>query len=200
MSGELDIETIDTQTQGSSREPRRPDSPYRDPMASPAHRPPRSLRVFVAVLGVAALLFNVLLMMSDRAPGAMRRIGGDVVHRLFERIDAGDPAEVLADPRIPEGDAIVHFAVWAVAVVLFGWAVWTWIGLVIGALAVFAASMVVEVAQGRYSDTRSVEASDVRANVAGILAGVAFVAACYLAYSAVSALFGVNRRGRSPTA
>jgi hypothetical protein len=168
-------------------------------MASPVHRPPWPLRALIALLGVAALLFNALLMLSDRAPGALRRVGGDFARRLFERIDASDrAAELLADPRRPESDALVHFAVWAVAVVLVGWAVWTWIGLVIGAVAVFAASLIVEAAQGRYSDTRAVEASDVRANLAGVAAGVVVVAASYLAYSALSALFRPAGLGGSP--
>ena len=90
--------------------------------------------------------------------------------RLFARIDASDrAAEVLSDPRLPESDAIVHVAVWALAVGLVGLAVWTWRGLFVGAVAVFAASLLVEAAQGRYSDTRAVEASDVRANAAGVV-------------------------------
>jgi hypothetical protein len=170
-------------------------------MASPTHRPPLPLRAFVALVAIGALIFNVLLMLSDRAPTALRRIGGDFVRRLFERIDATDrAADVLADPRLPESDAVVHVAVWAIAVVLVGLAVWSWIGLAVGAAAVFAGSVVVEAAQGRYSDTRAVEGSDVRANLAGVLVGTAVVALCYLAYSAVAALFRVRPRARYPTA
>ena len=100
------------------------------------------LRAGFAVLGVGVLLFNVLLMLSDRAPGALRRVGGDFVRRLFARIDASErAADVLADPRLPESDAIVHVAVWALAVALVGLAVWTWRGLLVGAVAVFAVSL-----------------------------------------------------------
>jgi hypothetical protein len=170
-------------------------------MPAPAHRPPLALRAFVGLVGVAALIFNVLLMLSDRAPVALRRIGGDFMRRLFERIDAGDrAAAVLADPRLPQSDAIVHVAVWAIAVTLVGLAVWSWIGLPICAVAVFAASIVVESAQGRYTDTRAVEASDVGANLTGVLLGTAFVAMCYLAYSACAALFRVRPRAQYPTA
>src|SRR5262245_19997042 len=100
-------------------------------MSWPRHRPPAPLRAFAALLGVVALLFNALLMWSDQAPGLLRRIGGAAVRRLFERIDFGDrtATDVLADPRLPESDAIIHFAVWATAVVLVGWALWSWIGL-----------------------------------------------------------------------
>jgi hypothetical protein len=169
-------------------------------MPAPAIRPPVALRAFVGLIAVAALLFNVLLMLSDRAPAALRRIGGDFVRRLFERIDAGDrAAAVLADQRLPESDAVVHVAVWAIAVVLVGLAVWSWIGLLVCAAAVFAGSLVVEAAQGRYSDTRAVEASDVRANLTGVLLGTAVVAVFYLAYSALAALFRVRPRAQYPT-
>jgi hypothetical protein len=169
-------------------------------MPAPAHRPPRPLRAFIGLVAVAALIFNALLMLSDRAPGALRRIGGGFMRRLFERIDAGDrAAAVLDDPRLPQSDAIVHVAVWAIAVVLVGLAVWSWIGLLIGAVVVFAGSIVVEAAQRRYTDSRAVEASDIRANLAGVVLGTAFVALCYLTYSAVASLFRVRPRANSPT-
>ncbi len=153
------------------------------------------------MLGVAVLVFNALLMLSDRAPSALRRVGGDFVRRLFERVDAGArAADVLADPRLPESDAIVHVAVWAVAVGLVGLAVWTWRGLLVGAAAVFGASVVVEAAQGRWSDTRAVEASDVRANAAGVALGTIAVGLCYVTYSALSGLFRVTTRRGYPTA
>jgi hypothetical protein len=127
------------------------------------------------------------LMLADRAPGLMRDIGGDFVRRLFARIDTGGRrSELLNDPRLPESDAIVHIAVWAIAVVLVGWALWSWAGLFVGACAVAAASLVLEVGQGRWSDSRAVEASDAVANLAGVAAGTAFVIGCYLLYSTIS--------------
>ena len=73
-------------------------------------------------------------------------------------------------------------------------------GLLVGAVAVFAASIVVEAAQGRWSDTRAVEASDVGANVAGVAARHDAVGLCYVAYSAVSGLFRVTTCRGYPTA
>ena len=170
-------------------------------VAHPAHRPPVWFRAGFAVLGAGVLLFNLMLMLSDRAPGAMRSLGGDFVRRLFARIDASGPAaEVLADPRLPESDAIVHVAVWALAVGLIGLAVWTWRGLLVGAIAVLAASLVVEAAQGLWTDTREVETSDVRANAAGVVLGAVAVGACYLAYSAVGGLFRITSQRGRPTA
>ena len=88
---------------------------------------------------------------------------------------------MLTDPRLPESDTIVHVAVWALAVTLVGFAVWRWIGLLVGAaVRVRHASLVVEVAQGRLTDTRAVEASDVRGNLAGVALGTVVVAFCYV--------------------
>jgi hypothetical protein len=159
-------------------------------MSWPQHRPPLVLRIFVALIGVAAMVFNVMLMLSDRAPGALQRIGGSAVRRLFERIDLGGRgADVLSDPRLPEDDAIVHVAVWAVAAVLVGWALWSWIGLAVGAIAVFAGSLVIEALQGSLSTTRQVESSDVKANLAGVVLGTTVAALCYVAYSTLAAIF-----------
>lgn len=161
----------------------------------PHHRPPLGLRVIAAVLGVGMLAFNAALMVSDRAPGVLRRVFGDSARRLFERIDAGARvSSVASDPRVPESDALVHIAVWALAVVLVGVAVWTWAGLVIGGVAVFACSLFVEVSQGRLSDTRAVEASDAAANGLGVAIGSSAVAGCYLAWSALALLFGREAR------
>jgi hypothetical protein len=148
------------------------------------------VRLFVAMIGAAALLFNALLMLSDRAPDALQRVGGDAVRRLFERIDLGGRgAGVLNDPRLPESDTIVHITVWAIAAVFVGWALWSWIGLILGAATVFAASVAIEVLQGTLSTTRRVESRDVAANLAGVLIGSAVAAGCYVVYSLLAALF-----------
>ena len=155
---------------------------------------------FAVLAASAALLFNALLMLSDRAPGALRRIGGDFVRRLFDRIDASDrpprcspiracpratPSSTSPCGRSPSG--------WS------GWPCGRGVGLVIGAVAVFAASLVVEAAQGRWSDTRAVEASDVRANAVGVVVGTVAVGVCYVAYSAIGGLFRVTSRRGYPT-
>ena len=78
-------------------------------MTGPTDRPPAVLRVFAALLGVAAPMFNAALMLSDRAPSVMRRLGGDFIRRLSARIDAGGRAsDVLTDPRLPESDTAIR--------------------------------------------------------------------------------------------
>lgn len=79
---------------------------------------------------------------------------------------------------------------------MLGVAVWTWRGLIVGAIVVFACSLVVEFMQGRLSDTRSVEVSDVLANALGVALGVMVVSVCYLAWNALARLFAAAARRR----
>jgi len=150
-------------------------------------------------LGIGAILFNAALMVSDRAPTVLRRVFGDWVRRLSERIDAGQRiASVTSDPRLPPSDSLVHVAVWAVAVALVGLAVWTWRGLVVGGVVVLGCSLVIELSQGRLSDTRQVERRDAMANALGVGLGVVAVALCYVAWSTVARMFERDPRPRWP--
>jgi hypothetical protein len=164
---------------------------------SPRHRPPVGLRVLAAALGGATVLFNAALMISDRAPGLLRRLFGDWVRRLSERIDAGGRVmSVASDPRLPENDSLVHIAVWALAMGLVGIAVWTWRSLFVGGIVVFGCSLVVEFSQGRLSDTREMEVSDILANALGVILGVVAVGFCYLLWSTLAIVFGSVARRR----
>jgi len=133
---------------------------------------------------VLALISIVALMLADRAPALLRDVFGDAAERLSDRIDAS--ARLPSSDRLPESDFLVHIGLWGVAAVLVGWTVWSWRGLLLGSLALLAGSMFVEAAQGIYSDTRAVEASDVTANALGVGLGAAVAAACYLLWSAVA--------------
>ncbi|MGB0115072.1 MAG: hypothetical protein WBP59_17765 [Ilumatobacteraceae bacterium] len=153
----------------------------------PLHRPPLGVRLVFGFLGLAVVLFNVALMLSDQAPGFLRRIFGDALDRLSDRIDAG--ARIPAE-QLPASDTVVHVLVWGAATLLIGLTVWTWRGLALAALGLLAVSACVEIAQGAYSSSRSVEASDAVANALGVGVGVALAAVCYLAWSAGAAIFG----------
>lgn len=165
-------------------------------VVGPRHRPPLALRALAGLLGVAMLLVTAALMVSDRAPRLVRRVGGDLAQRISERIDAdGRAARMASDPRIPESDALIHIGLWGVVVVLVGLAVWTWWGLVVAAAGVFAASVFVEVSQGAFADTRTVEVRDVIANGGGVALGTVAVAVCYLGWSALASTFSRDRAG-----
>lgn len=160
---------------------------------SPCHRPPLGLRVVIALLGVASVAFNAALMLSDRAPRVSRRIGGDIIARLSERLDTGGrPGRLMNDPRLPSSDAIVHIGVWGVAMVFVGLAIWNWRGLVIGAVTVFAVSAMVEIGQHRLTATRTFEIGDIIANGIGVLLGTVVAAGCYLLWSGAARLFATR--------
>ena len=148
-----------------------------------AHRAPVGIRIFIGLIAVGALLFNVALMISDRAPGITRRLFGDFAQRLADRLDR---TAAIGASDLPGNDAIVHIGVWSIAALLVALTVWRWAALIPVGVAVFAASVVVEFGQGRYSSSRAVEFSDVVANAVGVGVGIAAAAACMLCWSAVS--------------
>lgn len=134
-------------------------------------------------------------MLSDRAPGLIRRIFGDFAVELSNRLNSSERLGELTDGRTPGSDAIVHIGVWAVATALVGFAVWRWSSLLIAATLVFAASVFVEIGQGRYSSTRAVEMSDVTANGVGVLIGAAAAGVFYLVGGGLAAIMSRRRSG-----
>jgi hypothetical protein len=152
----------------------------------PIHRPPAPLRALIGLIGMAAVVSIVAIMLSDRAPRLLREVFGDAAVRLSARIDASERLPSTA--QLPESDFLAHVGMWAVAAVLVGWTVWSWRGLVLGTLTVLVLSMLVEAAQGTYSDTRAVEASDVTANALGVGLGATVATACYLLWSSIASL------------
>jgi len=138
------------------------------------------------------MAFAVALMVSDRAPGVLRRLFGADVRRLWDRIDASERAQFVNDARLPEADFVIHVIVWAVVVMLVAMAIWTWRGLTAAVAGVFACSVIIELAQGQYSDTRAVELDDIVANGAGVAIGTGAVALMYLAWNGVASF--VNGR------
>lgn len=153
------------------------------PHLSPRYRPPIVLRAFLALLGVGAMAFAAALMISDRAPSVLRRLFGEDVRRLWDRIDASERAQFVNEADLPEADFVVHVVVWAVTVMLVAMAIWTWRGLSVAVGGVFASSVIIELAQGRFSDTRSVSLDDVVANGVGVVLGACAVALMYLGWN-----------------
>jgi VanZ family protein len=124
----------------------------------------------------------------------LQSVFGDAVQRLSARIDASQ--RLPSTERLPESDFLVHVGLWAVAAVLVGWTIWSWRGLVLGALTVLTISLLVEAAQGTYSETRAVEVSDVAANAVGVGLGTIAAAACYLVWSLFGSLVDRMRTSR----
>lgn len=153
------------------------------------HRPGLGVRSAVSLAGIGIVLINAVLLLSDRAPRILRSVFGDGVRRITDRLDAGGRGNAAITARDIGDDSIVHFGLWAVAMFVIGLAVWSWIGLATASLAVAATSLMLEVAQGRYSSSRAVEVSDAAFNFLGVAAGATVAACLYMLVEGVGRLF-----------
>ena len=142
----------------------------------PGGRPFRGWRVVPLLLSLGACAANAVVLLSDRAPGLLGRIA--------RRIDAGVNRAASAtgievpgrNVRVPRSDFDVHVAIWAVAALLVGLAMWSWLSLLMANGALFSASVALELAQAGYSRSRHVELSDMAGNAVGVAAGTLAVA------------------------
>jgi VanZ family protein len=134
----------------------------------PGGRPFAGWRPAVALLGVGAMLATAVLLMSDRAPGLLRR--------LSSRIDSGSSraARLAAETR-PQSDFEIHILVWAGITVLVGLAMWSSRSLLVSAVAVLALSVGAERAQLLVTSTREMQLGDLVANTIGVLTGLGVV-------------------------
>ncbi len=166
----------------------RPDRqrPPRRPGPAPRDRPPLALRALIGLVGVAAALSTVALLLADRAPRLLESVFGDRTRALWDRVDASERVALPAGSDLPPTDFLVHVAIWAVVSALGALAIWSWRGLVLSAALLAIASVGLELAQGRYSRTRAVEFDDAVANLLGIAAGTLAAGACFVAWSLVA--------------
>jgi len=145
----------------------------------PVGRPWSAARLVAAALAFATLGVAGLVMLSDRAPGLLRRVS--------ERIDATDSTAIQAvGQATPPSDTLVHLVAWGTVMVLVGLATWSWRSLGVAAIAVFALSAATEVAQGSLTLTRNTELSDLAANFVGVLAGLALVVLWSITWSSLA--------------
>lgn len=147
----------------------------RDAPLGPVGRPWSGARLLAAALALATLGVAGLVMLSDRAPGALQRVSN--------RLDASDRVSARAiGQATPPSDTMVHIVAWGAVMVLLGLAAWSWRSLTIAAVGVLAVSTLAEVAQEPLTSTRNTELSDLAANVVGITAGLLAVAAWSIAW------------------
>jgi len=161
---------------------------------APQDRPPAAGRAFLGLAGVAAMLTTAALLLSDRAPGLLRTVFGDRARALWERIDGAERVTLPPGSEIPPTDFLAHVVIWAVVTTLLGLAIWTWRGLALGLTALAGASLLLELAQGRYATARTVQAADAFANLVGVTLGAVAAGLCYLVWSAGAALVRSLRR------
>lgn len=134
------------------------------------------------LLSVGSFAVNGVILLSDRAPG--------VFSRVSSRIDAGvsraaGATGVEVPGRVPQSDFDVHVVIWGVAALLIGLAAWSWASLAIANATVFASSVVIELSQRVFTQTRTVQRGDVFANAVGVTGGTCAVAAFALVWWAV---------------
>ena len=134
-------------------------------------RPPLAFRVCIGLVALGGLLFTAALLLSDRAPGMMRRVLGGAAERLWARIDAAGAPTTLGQEARARPDFVVHVIVWAVVTMLLALTVWTVYGVVLAMAGAFAAGVALELLQGRWSHSRAVEFADVLGNATGVLVG-----------------------------
>jgi hypothetical protein len=191
-------QSVANHSNGRSRSPTLDRTPERRDHDGVEHRAPVGLRAFVAIIALGMVLFNVALLLSDRAPKALRMLFGDFAGQLSNRLDSSGQASNALEARNVGSDSLVHLGLWAATTILIGIAVWSWIGLAMSAIVVSGGSLLTEIAQGRYSSTRAVESKDAMFNLLGVAMGTAAVALLYLGYGAVTGRAAVRDR-RSTT-
>ena len=134
----------------------------------PGGRPFARWRPLAALFAAVALSGSAALLLSDRAPGLLRR--------LSARIDTGSSraAQVAAAAR-PQSDFEIHVFAWGAVAVFVGLAMWSSRSLLVSAIGVLLLSLAVERAQDVLTQTRALEVADVVANLVGVSAGLGLV-------------------------
>ena len=156
----------------------------------PGGRPFRGLRVLALLLSLGGLAANALILLSDRAPGLLRRVARRIDVEVGRAAGAAGVDVPGSGVGVPQSDFDVHLVMWCVATVLVGLATWSWLSLFMASSTVLACSVVLEMAQGAYSRTRSVQFSDIVGNTLGVMIGTAVVAAFSLAWMVGARQFG----------
>jgi hypothetical protein len=143
----------------------------------PGGRPFRGWRLLPLVLALGALAANAVVLLSDRAPGLLRRIARRIDVGVSRAVDAAGVDVTRGDVPVPRSDFDVHVLIWAVAALLVGLAAWSWTSLFLANGAVFVASVALEAAQDVYSSSRTVQLADLLGNAVGVAAGTGAVVA-----------------------
>jgi hypothetical protein len=167
---------------------------WRAPPLGPGGRPFRGWRIVPILLSLGSFAVNVVLLLSDRAPGVLGRISSRIdtgVHRAAGAAGVDVPGGSV---RVPQSDFDVHVVIWAVAALLVGLAMWSWASLVMASAAVLVVSVGLELSQQVFTRSRTVQFTDVMGNTLGVVTGTCAVAAFTLVWN----LFVSTRRSPPP--
>jgi len=146
------------------------------------------------LLSLGAFAANAVILLSDRAPGLFRRLSARIDAGVSRAAGAAGVDMPGSDVGVPRSDFDVHVVIWAVAALLVGLAAWSWLTLLLAGGAVFASSVALELAQRRYTNSRTVQLEDLVANAVGVTCGTVAVAGFALAWWAVSRGSGRSER------
>lgn len=150
---------------------------WRAPPLGPGGRPFRGWRTVPLLLSVAAFFGNALILLADRAPGLLSRLSSRIDAGMQRAAGAAGVDIPGASVRVPQSDFGVHVALWAVAALLLGLAMWSWASLVMSSTAVLVVSVALELAQQVFTQARTVQFGDLMGNVLGVVIGTGAVAA-----------------------
>lgn len=132
-------------------------------------RLPVPIRWLAGLAGLVVLAANTTVLLSDRAPGLLRR--------LSDRLDASTlqmvSTQVTPGRQLAESDFMIHVALWAMATALVGLAMGSTWSRTVAAGTVLAYSAGLELAQGVFTSGRSPHLSDMAGNAVGVAAGLA---------------------------
>lgn len=143
----------------------------------PGGRPFRGWRILPVLLAMGSMAANAVILLSDRAPGLLHRLSRRIDVEVSRAVDASGLRVSRGDVPVPRSDFDVHVLLWAVAAVLVGLATWSWLSLFLANGLVFVGSVALELAQGAYSSSRTVQVSDLMGNAVGVFTGTCAVAA-----------------------
>jgi len=152
----------------------------------------RGWRVPALLLSLGAFAVNAVILLSDRAPGLFRKLSARIDAGVSRAVDSTGVGSPGGNVRVPQSDFDVHVLIWAVAALLVGLGMWSWVSLAVGSGTVFASSVVVELCQRTLTSARTVQLEDVVGNAVGVLTGTCAVAAFALAWWAISARRSVS--------
>jgi hypothetical protein len=156
---------------------------WRAPPLGPGGRPFRGWRIVPLLLSLGAFAANAVILLSDRAPGLFRRLSSRIDVGVHRAAGAAGVDVSGTSVRVPQSDFNVHVALWAVAALLVGLAMWSWASLVMGSAAVLVTSAGLELAQKAYTQSRTVQFEDLLGNTMGVVIGTGAVAVFTLAWS-----------------
>lgn len=132
----------------------------------PGGQPFGGLRPYVALLLGLGCVAVGPVMLSDRAPSLFRQAS--------RRVEAALPSWLAGqvDGRLPEPDLLVHLVIYFLFGLLISLFVWSWASLIVGQFLVMASGLGLELSQAVFTNNRSVELSDMVANLVGQLVGL----------------------------